>query len=80
MPTVHYTDDFHELDTLGPRVADTLPPPERLVVPEEGVKVTLTLSAQSVAFFKDIARKQHVPYQRMIRALIDEYTKAHRKG
>ena len=75
-----YTDDLGELDTLGPRVADTLPAPEMLVTPDDGVKVTLTLSAQSVAFFKDVARKQHVPYQRMIRALVDEYARIHRKG
>ena len=80
MPTVRYTDDQGELDTLGPRVADTLPPPEMLVSPDDGVKVTLTLSTQSVAFFKEIARKQHVPYQRMIRALIDQYARLHRKG
>ncbi len=80
MQTVRYTDDQGELDTLGPRVADTLPAPDMLVAPDDGVKVTLTLSAQSVAFFKDVARKQHVPYQRMIRALIDEYTRLHRKG
>ena len=80
MQTVRYTDDLGELDTLGPRVADTLPAPEMLVSPDDGVKVTLTLSKQSIAFFKEVARKQGVPYQRMIRVLIDEYTKVHRKG
>jgi predicted DNA binding CopG/RHH family protein len=39
------------------------------------VKVTLALSRRSVDFFKREAAKQHVPYQRMIRALVDEYAR-----
>ena len=34
------------------------------------VKVTLALSRASVDFFRDKARRQRVPYQRMIRALV----------
>jgi predicted DNA binding CopG/RHH family protein len=37
------------------------------------VKVTFALSRRSVAFFKREAAKRHVPYQRMIRALVDAY-------
>ena len=43
----------------------------------DGVKVTLTLSRGSVEFFKREARRNRVPYQRMIRALVDEYAKRH---
>jgi hypothetical protein len=74
-----YTDDKGEMDTIGSHpVADFLPPPHRLVIPDDGVKVTLTLSRESVAFFKQEAEKNRVPYQRMIRALLDEYAKRHR--
>jgi hypothetical protein len=78
MDDIRYTDDAGEMDSIGPRVADTLPPPDQLVLPDDGVKVTLTLSRQSVEFFKQVARKNHVPYQLMIRSLIDEYARVHR--
>ena len=75
---VRYTDDLSEMDSIGHRVADTLPPPDQLVLPDDGVKVTLTLSRQSVDFFKEVARKNRIPYQRMIRSLVDEYARRHR--
>ena len=59
-------------------VKDFLPPPEKLVLRESNVKVTLSLSQRSVDFFKREAAKQRVPYQRMIRALVDAY--AEREG
>lgn len=55
-------------------VDDFLPAPADLVPREENVKVTLSLSRRSVDFFKREARKRRVPYQRMIRALVDTYT------
>lgn len=54
-------------------VRDFLPPPDQLVLRQENVKVTLSLSRRSVEFFKREAGKHHVPYQRMIRALVDAY-------
>lgn len=54
-------------------VEDFLPPPDKLVLRESNVKVTLSLSQRSVDFFKREAKKQDVPYQRMIRALVDAY-------
>jgi predicted DNA binding CopG/RHH family protein len=54
-------------------VEDFLPPPEALVPQEDNVKVTLSLSRRSVDFFKRAAKQQRVPYQRMIRALVDAY-------
>jgi predicted DNA binding CopG/RHH family protein len=59
-------------------VKDFLPPPEKLVLRQSNVKVTLSLSRRSVDFFKREAAKQRVPYQRMIRALVDAY--AEREG
>ena len=54
-------------------VEDFLPSPEKLAFREETVKITLSLSNESVAFFKQEAKKYGVPYQRMIRRLLDEY-------
>ena len=54
-------------------VNDFLPPPEELVFREENVKVTLSLSKESVEFFKEEARKNRTQYQRMIRRLLDVY-------
>ncbi len=54
-------------------VDDFLPSPDKLVLREDNVKVTLSLSQRSVAFFKRAARQRKVPYQRMIRALVDAY-------
>jgi hypothetical protein len=56
---------------------DLLPPPDRLVLREDGIKVTLSLSKKSVAFFKERAARSKVPYQRMIRSLLDAYADRH---
>jgi predicted DNA binding CopG/RHH family protein len=72
--TADYTDDKGEIVGDLRRIADTLPRPDQLVLRDDTVKVTLALSRQSVEFFKREAAKQRVPYQRMIRALVDEYT------
>jgi predicted DNA binding CopG/RHH family protein len=45
-------------------------PPSQLVEREKTVKVTLELTEKSLAFFKKEARRESVPYQRMIRGLI----------
>jgi len=62
-----------EIGRIGKPVKDFLPPPDKLVLRESNVKVTLSLSSRSVNFFKREVKKQHVPYQRMIRALVDAY-------
>ena len=71
---IKYTDE-----PMGePRVIpDFLPSPDELAFREEGVKVTMTLSKSSVAYFKMAARKYHTPYQKMIRRLIDAYANRH---
>jgi hypothetical protein len=69
-----YTDE----DIGNPRVIpDFLPPPDKLVFREEGVKITITLSERSIAFFKAQAAEHGAPYQRMIRNLLDAYVDAH---
>ena len=54
-------------------VANFLPPPEELAFPEDTVKVTIALKRSSVEFFKAQARKNGAKYQKMIRALLDQY-------
>ena len=58
-------------------VDDFLPPPEQLAFSDETVKVTISLSKESVRFFKDEAKKHNTKYQKMIRRLLDAYTQAH---
>jgi len=57
-------------------IPNFLPPPDQLVFKEDAVKVTITLSAKSVLFFKTEAAKRGVQYQRMIRRLLDAYVEA----
>jgi hypothetical protein len=67
-------DGIGEAIFASKRVEDILPPPDKLVKKEEMVKVTISLSQKSVNFFKKRAEKQGVPYQNMIKSLIDKYT------
>lgn len=55
------------------RIHDFLPLPEELVLPQETIKVTLSLKKSSVEFFKHKATEYHTKYQRMIRELLDRY-------
>jgi len=55
------------------RVAEYFPPPEKLAMPEETVKVTIALTKRSLEFFKQEARKHRSKYQKMIRELVDRY-------
>lgn len=59
------------------KINDFLPPPEKLVVQDENVKITISLSKTSVEFFKQKAKKYHTKYQKMIRNLIDRYASHH---
>jgi len=58
-------------------VSDFLPPPDRLVLRDDAVKITISLSKRSVDFFKRHATRSRVPYQKMIRSLLDGYAKHH---
>ena len=72
---ISYTDE--PIDPLKV-VPDFLPAPEELAYKEDTVKVTITLSKESVEFFKQEAGKYHTQYQKMIRRLLDAYTLAHK--
>jgi predicted DNA binding CopG/RHH family protein len=54
-------------------IDDFLPPPELLVPREQSRKVTIMLSQKSIDFFKRVSDKTHVPYQQMIRKVLDHY-------
>ncbi len=73
--SVEYTDnpDLPELEDLVEVSRDFLPRPEELVFRPKGVKVTITLSEESLNYFKAQAERLQTPYQRMISNLIDEY-------
>ncbi|HNR95220.1 MAG TPA: CopG family transcriptional regulator [Kiritimatiellia bacterium] len=73
---IKYTDE-----TMGKTrvVRNFLPPPEKLVLKESRVKITISLSKASVDFFKQEAKKHRTSYQKMIRKVIDVYTEQYRK-
>jgi len=54
-------------------IKDFLPSPDKLVFKRKSIKVTMALDTESVAFFKKMAQRNHVPYQAMIRNLINTY-------
>ena len=54
-------------------IPDFLPSPEELVLKDETIKVTISLSKMSVDFFKKEAKKYNTQYQKMIRRLLDDY-------
>ena len=61
-------------------VKDFLPPPDRLVLKEDKVKVTISLSKGSIEFFKKEAKKQRTSYQKMIRRVIDFYASQYQES
>jgi predicted DNA binding CopG/RHH family protein len=61
-------------------IKDFLPSPDQLALKEEKVKVTISLSRESVEFFKKEAKKQRTSYQKMIRRVIDFYTSQYQKS
>ncbi len=67
-------DDISEAILSGKRIKDFLPPPDQLVKKDETMKVTISLSKRSIDFFKKCAKDQGVPYQSMIKSIIDKYT------
>jgi predicted DNA binding CopG/RHH family protein len=67
---IHYIDEpLGEVELI----ADFLPSPSELKLKNENTKITISLSAESVEYFKSEAEKHHMQYQKMIRQLLDEY-------
>jgi predicted DNA binding CopG/RHH family protein len=61
-------------------VKDFLPPPDKLVLKEDNVKVTISLKKSSISFFKEQAKTQKTSYQRMIREVVDWYASHYQKS
>lgn len=61
------------------QVVDFLPSPEELKLKSETTKITISLSSESLAYFKEVAKANRIQYQKMIRQLLDDYV-AHRKS
>ena len=74
---IQYTDE-----PLGEMklVADFLPSPKELALKNEQTKITISLSSESVAYFKETAKRHHTQYQKMIRQLLDEYVAQQKKA
>ena len=61
-------------------VKDFLPSPDQLVLKEDNVKVTISLSKSSINFFKNEAKKHRISHQKMIRRVIDFYASQYQKN
>ena len=68
--TIKYTDG--EIGNLN-IIEDFLPSPRELAFKDENIKITISLTKESVDFFKNEAKKHHTQYQKMIRNLLDMY-------
>lgn len=62
------------------RVMDFFPPPDKLIVPDENLKITISLSRASIDFFKHEAKVHHLKYQKLIRMILDRYTTFYQKA
>ena len=72
--TIKYTDEsFGDIKIIK----DFLPSPEDLIFKEEKVKVTISLTKESIDFFKAEAKKHYTQYQKIIRNLLDVYANDH---
>lgn len=60
-------------------VADFLPNPDELVLKEETVKITLSITKDSLDFFKKEGQLHHTSYQKLIRALLARYAQHYQK-
>ncbi|MBU3917588.1 CopG family transcriptional regulator [bacterium] len=71
---INYTDVNFK---LGKTIKDFLPSPAELAQKEETAKITINLNKASVTFFKNEAKKSGVPYQKLIRKIVDLYADHH---
>ena len=71
--------DIAEAIRTSQVVDDFLPPPNELVRKDQQVKITINLSKRSIEFFKREAAHEGVPYQSMIKNLLDRYAERFEK-
>ena len=67
---IRYTDEAMDEVRV---VKDFLPSPDQLVLREDSVKVTISLSKSSVDYFKRVASENRTQYQKLIRKVLDLY-------
>lgn len=60
-------------------VEDFLPHPTDLVFKDDTIKVTLDLSCSSFAYIQCEAERKNMPYQTVIRRILDEYSHSHQQ-
>jgi len=61
---------------LGPTISDDfLPSPQELAksMQKSRSKITMDVDDKTLKFFKKAASKYHIPYQKMIHAVLDVY-------
>ncbi len=68
---IKYTD---EPIKLGRRVSDFLPSPAELALKEKTRRVTINLNEESLLVFKREAKRLRVPYQKLLRTVVDLYS------
>ena len=59
-------------------IEDFLPPHSQLVRKLETVRVTSEFTRSSIEFLKQEAQKAHLPFEIMLRSLVDEYVEQHK--
>lgn len=59
---------------LGGRVDDFLPSPAEIILKEKTKRVTINLNETSLSLFKREAKRLKVPYQKLLRTVVDLYT------
>ena len=72
---IQYNDEPIESKTIP----DFLPSPTELALKQQNTKITISLSSESVSYFKEMANKHHMQYQKIIRQLLDEYVSHQKK-
>lgn len=58
---------------------DFLPPPQELVLKENTVRITINLNQKTVDFFKHQSKELGIPYQKMIKKILDLYSERYVK-
>ena len=79
---IKYSDspkDISNAILTSTKIKDFLPPPEKLIPKVKNIKITISLSEHSIDFFKEEAKKLGVPYQTMIKKVLDAYSDYYEK-
>ncbi len=77
MKKITYQDEFEGLNIDDMRVVEDarLPSPSEIAQMLTTKKVTLSLTPYSISFFKSQATELNIPYQKLMRGVIDSYAR-----